>query len=92
MAVRSATERKYRIVTRTVSVFILLALLLSAGLGRVIGQDFPLAQRSPPVAMRVNGQTIILELGKNVHPQAYALLLRDPDFASQVERLRPLLY
>jgi len=69
-----------------VSAFVLLALLLSAGPGTVVGQDPPPpdVQQSPPIPIHVDGQTIMLELGKNVHPQTYALL-RDPDFASQVD-------
>ncbi len=61
------------------SVFVLLALLLSAGPGAVMGQE------PPPVPIQVDGQTVFLELGKNVHPQTYALLSQDPDFASRAD-------
>ena len=68
-----------------VSVFVLLALLLNAGPGAAMIQSPPPAkvQQSPPISIRVDGQTIFLERGRNVHPQTYALLLQDPDFASR---------
>ena len=68
-----------------VSVFVLLALLLSGVPGAAMIQSPPPAkvQQSPPISIRVDGQTIFLERGKNVHPQTYALLLQDPDFASR---------
>jgi len=43
------------------------------------------AQEPPPIPIQVDGQTVFLELGKNVHPQTYALLSQDPDFASRAD-------
>ena len=67
-----------------VSVFVLLALLLGAGLGAMTTAQSPAkAQQSPPIPIQVDGQTVFLEPGKNVHPQTYTLLSQDPDFASR---------
>ena len=62
-----------------ISVFVLLALLLGIVPGAVMGQE------TPPIPIQVDGQTIFLELGKNVHPQTYALLSQNPDFASRAD-------
>lgn len=43
------------------------------------------AQQPPPIPIQVDGQTVLLELGKNVHPQTYALLSQDPDFVSRAD-------
>ena len=40
------------------------------------------AQQLLPIAIQVEGIKIVLEVGKNVHPQTYDLLSRDPDFAA----------
>ena len=63
------------------SVFALLALLLSTGIGTA--QSLSNAQQPPSVSIEVDGKTIPIESGKNVHPQTYDLLSRDPDFASR---------
>ncbi len=40
------------------------------------------AQQPQAIPIQVNGETVLLEPGKNVHPQTYDLLIRDPGFAS----------
>jgi len=68
------------------SAFTLLALLLSASPGAMMtAQSLAKARQSPPIPIEVDGRTILLELGKNVHPQTYDLLSRDPDFASRAD-------
>ena len=63
------------------SVFALVVLLLSTGIGTA--QSLSNAQQPPSVSIEVDGKTIPIESGKNVHPQTYDLLSRDPDFASR---------
>jgi len=65
--------------SKFVSVFVLLTLLLGIVPGAVMGQE------APPIPIQVDDQTIFLELGKNVHPQTYALLSQNPDFASRAD-------
>ncbi len=64
---------------RALSIFMALVLLLVASHSAVA--QGPL----PPVPLQIDGQTVLLEPGKNVHMQTYALLLRDPAFASRAD-------
>jgi len=40
------------------------------------------AQDVAPITIQIDGQTVVLEEGKNVHPETYALLQRNPRFGS----------
>lgn len=66
-----------------VSVFALLTLLSAVLSTGTVAPPIAKAQQSPPIPIQVDGQTILLELGENVHPQTYNLLSRDPGFASR---------
>ncbi|GIK53509.1 MAG: hypothetical protein BroJett014_24820 [Planctomycetota bacterium] len=60
--------------------FLLIGLL---AIGVVVGVYSVQAQDAEPVTIEVNGEIIVLEPGKNISPENYALVIGNPDFAAE---------
>lgn len=63
--------------------FLIMALALLAVTGS--SSNIAIGSGVPPISIQANGETVVLEPGKNVHPQTYTLLRQDGDFASRMD-------
>jgi hypothetical protein len=65
------------------SSIVLVLLALALGATATVASSAP---ENPPILLQIDHQkTVVLELGKNVHPQTYALLTTNPGFAQRAD-------